>query len=98
MTQILRIATRKSPLALWQAEYVRDRLVAAHPGLGVELEKMSTQGGKNLNNPHAKIGGKGVFVMELEDEQQTDHADNAEQTKKDVPVELPGGLHLPVIC
>src|SRR3569623_1778273 len=70
MTQILRIATRKSPLALWQAEYVRDRLVAAHTGLRVELEKMSTQGDKILASALAKIGGKGLFVKELEDGQQ----------------------------
>src|SRR3569833_1239159 len=98
MTQILRIATRKSPLALWQAEYVRDRLVAAHPGLRVEQEKMSTQGDKILDSPLAKIGGKGLFVKELEDGLLSGRADIAVHSMKDVPVELPGGLHLPVIC
>ena len=97
-TQTLRIATRKSPLALWQAEYVRDRLLAAHPGLRVELLKMSTQGDKILDSPLAKIGGKGLFVKELEDGLLSGRADIAVHSMKDVPVELPAGLHLPVIC
>jgi len=96
--QTLRIATRKSPLALWQAEYVRDRLLAAHPGLRVELVKMSTQGDKILDSPLAKIGGKGLFVKELEDGLLSGRADIAVHSMKDVPVELPPGLHLPVIC
>ena len=94
----LRIATRKSPLALWQAEYVRDRLVAAHPGLRVELVRMSTQGDKILDSPLAKIGGKGLFVKELEEGLLNGQADLAVHSMKDVPVELPDGLHLPVIC
>lgn len=98
MTDIVRIATRKSPLALWQAEYVRDRLIAAHPGLKVELVKMSTQGDKILDSPLAKIGGKGLFVKELEDGLLSGRADIAVHSMKDVPVELPAGLHLPVIC
>lgn len=97
MTQI-NIATRKSPLALWQAEYVRDRLLAAHPGLNVELVRMSTQGDKILDSPLAKIGGKGLFVKELEDGLLSGRADIAVHSMKDVPVELPAGLHLPVIC
>ena len=98
MSQILNIATRKSPLALWQAEYVRDRLLAAHPGLRVELVRMSTQGDKILDSPLAKIGGKGLFVKELEDGLLAGRADIAVHSMKDVPVELPAGLHLPVIC
>ncbi len=98
MSKPLRIATRKSPLALWQAEYVRDRLLAAHPGLQVELVKMSTQGDKILDSPLAKIGGKGLFVKELEDGLLGGRADIAVHSMKDVPVELPEGLHLPVIC
>ena len=98
MTDIVRIATRKSPLALWQAEYVRDRLIAVHPGLKVELVKMSTQGDKILDSPLAKIGGKGLFVKELEDGLLSGRADIAVHSMKDVPVELPAGLHLPVIC
>ncbi|MCP1315489.1 hydroxymethylbilane synthase, partial [Halomonas sp. 707D7] len=63
----LRIATRKSQLALWQAEYVRERLMAAHSGLEVELVALSTKGDKILDTPLSKIGGKGLFVKELED-------------------------------
>lgn len=96
--QTLRIATRKSPLALWQAEYVRDRLMAAHPGLQVELVRMTTQGDKILDSPLAKIGGKGLFVKELEEGLLSGRADIAVHSMKDVPVELPSGLHLPVIC
>jgi hydroxymethylbilane synthase len=94
----LRIATRKSPLALWQAEYVRDRLIAAHPGLEVELVRMTTQGDKILDSPLAKVGGKGLFVKELEEGLLGGRADLAVHSMKDVPVELPEGLHLPVIC
>ncbi len=96
--KLLRIATRKSPLALWQAEYVRDRLLAAHPGLHVELVRMTTQGDKVLDSPLAKIGGKGLFVKELEDGLLNGRADLAVHSMKDVPIELPAGLHLPVIC
>ena len=94
----LRIATRKSPLALWQAEYVRDRLIAAHPGLEVELVRMTTQGDRVLDSPLAKVGGKGLFVKELEEGLLSGRADLAVHSMKDVPVELPEGLHLPVIC
>ncbi len=98
MTQdTLRIATRKSPLALWQAEHVAAALRAAHPGLQVELVGMSTQGDKILDTPLAKIGGKGLFVKELEQGMLEGSADIAVHSMKDVPVELPEGLHLPVI-
>ncbi len=95
--QTLRIATRKSPLALWQAEHVRARLEAAWPGLNVELLRMSTQGDKILDSPLAKIGGKGLFVKELEQSLLDGRADIAVHSMKDVPVTLPPGLHLPVI-
>jgi hydroxymethylbilane synthase len=91
------IATRKSPLALWQAEHVAARLRAAHPGLEVELMGMSTQGDKILDTPLAKIGGKGLFVKELEQGMLDGRADIAVHSMKDVPVEFPEGLHLPVI-
>ena len=94
----LRIATRKSPLALWQAEHVRDLLRETHSGLKVELVRMSTQGDKVLDSPLAKIGGKGLFVKELEEGLLNGGADLAVHSMKDVPVELPAGLHLPVIC
>ncbi len=95
---ILRIATRKSQLALWQAEYVANLLQKAHPDLQIELMKMSTQGDKILDTPLAKVGGKGLFVKELELGMLNGEADIAVHSMKDVPVEFPEGLHLPVIC
>jgi hydroxymethylbilane synthase len=96
--RIVKIATRKSPLAMWQAEYVRDELIKRNPGLQVELVKMSTQGDKILDVPLAKVGGKGLFVKELEQGMLAGDADIAVHSMKDVPVEFPEGLHLPVIC
>jgi hydroxymethylbilane synthase len=96
-TEPIRIATRKSPLALWQAEHVRDRLLALHPGLQVELLKMSTQGDRILDSPLAKIGGKGLFVKELEQGMLDGRADLAVHSMKDVPAELPDGLCLGAI-
>lgn len=98
MTDTLRIATRKSQLALWQAEYVRDILVQYHPDLKVELVKMTTEGDKILDTPLAKVGGKGLFVKELETGMLNGDADIAVHSMKDVPVELPDGLHLAAIC
>jgi hydroxymethylbilane synthase len=98
MTEIVRIATRRSPLALWQAEYVRSSLIALHPGIKVELVKMVTQGDKILDTPLAKVGGKGLFVKELEVGMLEGDADIAVHSMKDVPVEFPDGLHLGVIC
>ena len=96
--QILRIATRKSPLALWQAHFVRDALMRAHPDLEVEIIGMTTQGDKILDTPLAKIGGKGLFVKELEVALLEGRADIAVHSMKDVPMALPPGLALPVIC
>lgn len=96
--RIVKIATRKSPLAMWQAEFVRDALLALHPDLQVELVKMSTQGDKILDVPLAKIGGKGLFVKELEQGMLAGDADIAVHSMKDVPMAFPEGLHLPVIC
>lgn len=98
MTETVRIATRKSPLALWQAEYVRDRLLERFPELKVELVKMVTQGDKILDTPLAKVGGKGLFVKELEQGMLRGDADIAVHSMKDVPVDFPPGLHLAVIC
>jgi hydroxymethylbilane synthase len=95
--QTVRIATRKSPLAMWQAEHVADALRRAHPGLEVQILGMSTQGDKILDTPLAKIGGKGLFVKELEERMLGGEADIAVHSMKDVPVELPTGLHLAVI-
>jgi hydroxymethylbilane synthase len=93
----LRIATRKSPLALWQAEHVRAHLQQLHPGLQVELVTMSTQGDRVLDSPLAKIGGKGLFVKELEQGMLAGRADIAVHSMKDVPVELPEGLEIAAI-
>jgi len=94
---ILRIATRKSPLALWQAEHVRNILLQAHPDLTVVLVEMTTKGDKILDTPLAKIGGKGLFVKELEQGLLQGDADIAVHSMKDVPVDFPTGLHLPII-
>lgn len=94
----VKIATRRSPLAMWQAEFVRDALLALHPDLQVELVKMSTQGDKILDVPLAKVGGKGLFVKELEQGMLAGDADIAVHSMKDVPMAFPEGLHLPVIC
>ena len=94
----LRIATRKSPLALWQAEYIRERLVAHHPQLQVELVTFTTKGDKILDTPLAKVGGKGLFVKELENALLDGRADIAVHSMKDVPMEFPQGLGLSVIC
>ena len=96
--QLIRIATRKSQLALWQAHYVRDRLQEAHPRLAVELIEMTTQGDKILDTPLAKVGGKGLFVKELEQGMLEGRADIAVHSMKDVPAELPDGLHIASIC
>lgn len=97
MKHLIRIATRKSPLALWQAEHVKSRLLANFPGLEVELVTMSTQGDKILDTPLAKIGGKGLFVKELEQGMLDGRADIAAHSIKDVPMEFPAGLFLATI-
>lgn len=97
MKKTLRIATRKSPLALWQAEFVKAQLQQAHPGLQIELLPMSTQGDKILDVPLAKIGGKGLFTKELEDRMMAGEADIAVHSMKDVPMELPDGFALGAI-
>jgi hydroxymethylbilane synthase len=97
VSQLIRIATRKSPLALWQAEHVAAQLKAAHPALEVELVKMVTRGDKLLDAPLAKLGGKGLFVKELEQGLLEGSADLAVHSMKDVPAELPEGLHLAAI-
>ncbi|MDP2902739.1 MAG: hydroxymethylbilane synthase [Methylovulum sp.] len=95
--RIIRIATRKSPLALWQAEHVAARLVAAFPDVKTELVKMVTRGDKILDAPLAKIGGKGLFVKELEQGMLDGVADIAVHSMKDVPVDFPEGLHLAAV-
>lgn len=95
---ILTIATRKSPLAMWQAEYVKAKLEQAHQGLKVELLGMTTKGDKVLDSPLAKVGGKGLFVKELEQAMLAGEADIAVHSMKDVPMEFPEGLCLGSIC
>lgn len=98
MSDILRIATRQSPLALWQAEFVKAELERIHTDLTVELVPMVTRGDKILDTPLAKIGGKGLFVKELELAMLENRADIAVHSMKDVPMEFPDGLGLSVIC
>jgi hydroxymethylbilane synthase len=95
--KIIRIATRQSPLALWQAEHVANLLQTAFPQLKCELVKMVTRGDKILDAPLSKVGGKGLFVKELEQGLLEGLADIAVHSMKDVPVEFPEGLHLAVI-
>ena len=97
MSNSIRIATRKSPLAMWQAEHVTARLKALHPGLTVEIIGMTTKGDQLLDSPLSKVGGKGLFVKELEQGMLAGEADIAVHSMKDVPVEFPEGLHLAVI-
>lgn len=97
-TATLRIATRKSPLALWQAEHVQALLQQRYPSLEVELVSFTTRGDKILDTPLAKVGGKGLFVKELEAALLDGRADIAVHSMKDVPMEFPEGLGLSVIC
>jgi len=94
----IRIATRRSPLALWQAGFVKDQLEKHHPGLSVEFVPMTTRGDKILDTPLAKVGGKGLFVKELEVAMLENRADIAVHSMKDVPVTFPDGLGLAVVC
>jgi len=94
---LIKIATRKSPLALWQAEHVAKLLRATHPSVEVELVTMVTQGDKILDTPLAKIGGKGLFVKELEQGMLNGDADIAVHSMKDVPALLPDGLEIDAI-
>jgi hydroxymethylbilane synthase len=92
------IGTRASKLALWQAEWVKSELERLNPGLQVELNKIKTTGDKILDVPLAKVGGKGLFVKEIEEALLRGEADLAVHSMKDVPTEFPQGLHLAVIC
>lgn len=94
----LRIATRKSPLALWQANFVKQALEREHDGLLVELVPMTTKGDQILDSPLANLGGKGLFVKELERALLNDAADIAVHSMKDIPMEFPPELGLAIIC
>jgi len=93
----LTIATRGSALALWQANHIKALLEAAHPGLTVDLLKIKTKGDKILDVPLAKVGGKGLFVKEIEEALLDGRAQLAVHSMKDVPTELPDGLEIGVI-
>lgn len=98
MSDTLRIATRMSPLAMWQAYAVEDALTQQFPDLTIKLLPMKTEGDKFLDNRLIEVGGKGLFVKELEQALLDDRADIAVHSMKDVPVEFPDGLQLAVIC
>lgn len=98
MSRTLTIATRESPLAIWQARFVQAALQRAHAGLDVQLLGMTSRGDQLLEAPLAKIGGKGLFVKELETALLDGRADIAVHSMKDVPMEFPEGLELGVIC
>lgn len=93
----LRIATRKSPLALWQAEHVASRLRAMHPGIDIELVPMTTRGDEILDRALSKVGGKGLFIKELEIAMQEGRADIAVHSMKDVTAEMPDGFTLAAV-
>lgn len=97
MPSTLRIATRKSPLALWQAEHVAARLRAAHPGMNIELVPLSTRGDEILDRALSKVGGKGLFIKELEVAMQDGRADLAVHSMKDVTAEMADGFTLAAI-
>lgn len=94
----VRIATRTSPLAMWQAEYVADELRRHYPGLTVELVRLKTRGDRILDVALSKIGGKGLFIKELEEAMLDGRADIAVHSMKDVPMEVPEPFALPIIC
>ena len=98
MTGSVRIATRKSQLALWQAHYVRNRLLDHHPGLSVEIVELVSEGDRTLDVPLARVGGKGLFLKELEQAILRDDCDIAVHSMKDVTVTLPEGLTIETIC
>lgn len=94
----IRIGTRGSKLAVWQAEWVKTKLKRFYPDLDIELIKIKTTGDKILDVPLAKVGGKGLFVKEIEESLLRKRVDIAVHSMKDVPTDFPDGLHLPVIC
>jgi hydroxymethylbilane synthase len=98
MSKRITIGTRGSKLALWQAEFVKTHLQKLSPDLGIEIRKIKTTGDKILDVPLAQVGGKGLFVKEIEEALLRYEADIAVHSMKDVPTDFPDGLHLPVVC
>ena len=92
------IGSRGSKLAMWQANWVKDKLQTLYPELKVEIEKIKTTGDKILDAPLAKIGGKGLFVKEIEEALLSKRVDLAVHSMKDVPTEIPEGLQISAIC
>jgi hydroxymethylbilane synthase len=97
MKTLLRIGTRASLLAVTQSTWVKNQIEQAHPGSRVELVKITTKGDRILDVPLAKVGGKGLFVKEIEDALLAGEVDLAVHSMKDVPTELPEGLHIGII-
>ena len=95
---LIRIATRNSPLALWQANFVKDELLKTHDNLEVKIVGMTTKGDQLLDRSLSKVGGKGLFLKELEVSLLNNETDIAVHSMKDVPVEMPDGLEIPVVC
>ncbi|NKB76808.1 MAG: hydroxymethylbilane synthase [Gammaproteobacteria bacterium] len=98
MTKLIRIGTRQSQLALWQADYVRDAILQYHPDRQIELVKILSEGDRTLDVPLSQVGGKGLFLKELEHALVNGEIDLAVHSMKDVTVMLPDGLHIPVFC
>ena len=94
----LTIGSRGSPLALWQAEWAREALTTALPGLDAAIEVIHTRGDRILNAPFSQLGGKGVFTKEIEDALLDGRIDLAVHSLKDLPTELPPGLEIGAIC
>lgn len=92
MDKTLKIGTRGSKLALWQANWVKSALEAKHPFLSIKVVTIKTKGDKILDVPLAKVGGKGLFVKEIEDALLNEHVDLAVHSMKDMPPEIPKGL------
>ena len=95
---IVKIGTRRSDLAIWQAEFVRDELIRHHPDIEVELVGVTTEGDRTLDVPLSEKGGKGLFLKEIEKELLDNKVDIAVHSMKDVTITDPVGLHIPVIC
>src|SRR4030066_132288 len=98
MRKEIRIGTRASALALWQANWVKSELEKRYPGMTVTLTKIKTTGDKILDVPLAKVGGKGLFTKEIEEALLRKEVDIAVHSMKDVPTDFPAGLHLSAIC
>ncbi|MGH7455255.1 MAG: hypothetical protein ACRENG_28130 [bacterium] len=96
--KILRLGTRRSDLALWQASHVREKFLGFYPELEVELVKIDTRGDKVLNQPIPEVGGKGLFTEEIDQQLRRGEIDLAVHSLKDLPTELPDGLTLAAVC